>query len=87
MVGFALTALGWLTGSKLGRYVALAGFVVAVAAYALYSAKRSGIESERAKQNLTSLNNLRTRIKTDADIQSLDPVSRRNRLREWARGE
>jgi len=87
MLSFGITALGWLSGSKLGRYTAIALIVGAAIAYALYSARRSGVEAERTKQALKSLKNLRTRIQTDDDIQSLDPVARRKRLREWARGE
>jgi hypothetical protein len=82
-----LKALGWLTGSKLGRYAAIALIVGAAIAYALYSARRSGIKAEQAKQLAKSLNNLRTRIKTDEDISRLEPDARRQRLREWARGE
>lgn len=80
------TVLGFLTGSKIGRWVAIAGIVLVGAAYIIWAAKRSGANAEKAKQVAASLNNLRSRISTNDEIRALSPDARRDELRKWASG-
>ena len=79
MIGIVATLLG----TKLGRYAALALLVAAVIGIALWRARQSGIEKERARQLQQSLENLRTRIKVDDEIASLPKDKRLVRLNRW----
>jgi hypothetical protein len=72
--------LSWLIGSKLGRYVALGLLVSAGVAAIGYSLFAKGVARERARQVAASLENLRSRIKTDDEIERMSAAERRRRL-------
>jgi len=76
--------LSWLTGSKLGRYVAMIGIVAAILGVVGYGLFRRGVDRERARQIAQSLENLRSRIASDDEISHMAPDERRRRLsRAW----
>lgn len=80
-VGF----LAWLSGSWLGRQIALlALFVVAVLLVVarIYSA---GQARERAKQAEATIQAMKNRIAKDDEIRGLTPEQRRERLNPWTR--
>lgn len=73
-----------LVGSRLGRYAALAGVVLAIAAVAALWLVSVGRQRERAAAAARSLDVLRKRIATDDDLARLSPAERRRRLsRDW----
>ena len=78
------TALSWLTGSRLGCYVAAGSILALALGWALYAARQGGVKAEQARQVVLSLNNLRNRIQTDDEISRLGRDARVKRLREWA---
>ena len=82
-----LSLLGWLTGSKIGRYVALGAIAAAALGFLYLRIKASGAEAERLKMLQQSLENLRTRIKVDDEITQLSPDARRERLGRWVRDD
>lgn len=76
--------LTFLTGSKIGRYAAMFVVVASVVGVALYAAFRRGVDRERARQIAQSLENLRSRIASDDEIEAMSPAERRRRLeRAW----
>ncbi|GGE36437.1 hypothetical protein GCM10007276_12430 [Agaricicola taiwanensis] len=75
--------IAWLTGSTVGRYVASGLLIAAVVAVAVWRIFAAGKNAEAAKQIQQSLENLRTRVKTDDEISRLSPDQRRERLRGW----
>jgi hypothetical protein len=81
-----LSALAWLIGSKVGRYLALgllAAATVAVIVARVYSA---GKRDEQLKQTQASLNAVRDKVKSDEAIMRLPASARRKRLLdEWSR--
>lgn len=80
-----IAALGWLTGSALGRKVAFYGLIAVAVGFFLWRVFAAGKAAERAKQLEASLRNLRTRVKVNDEITSLSAPERRERLREWVR--
>ena len=72
--------LSWLIGSKIGRYVAMSLVVAGILGVVGYSLFRRGVDRERARQIAASLENLRSRIATDDEIQRMSPAERRRRL-------
>jgi len=78
-----VTLIASLLGSKLGRYGAIALLMIASVGFMILKAFLVGQAREKAEQNERALKNLRTRINVEDDISKLDPVTRRERLREW----
>lgn len=78
-------ALGWLTGSTVGRYVGIALLAAAGIAIAWRMAVASGERKAELALQQRALDNLRDRIATDDQIARLDPAARRDRLRAWSR--
>ncbi len=77
--------LAWLTGSKLGRYAAVALTAVAAISLALLKAFLAGRAKEKAKQTQASLENLRSRMKTDDEIRTMPRADRAKQLDRWMR--
>lgn len=82
-----MSVIAWLLGSRVGRYIAIAGITLAAIAAMLATASRNGANSERAKQTAKSLAYALQRIKTDDQIDKMSRSDRRERLREWMRNE
>jgi hypothetical protein len=80
-----LAALGWLTGSKIGRIAGIALLAAAGIALAWRMAAASGERRAELALQQRALDNLRDRIATDDQIARLDPAARRERLRRWSR--
>lgn len=73
-----------LTGSRFGRYAAMAAIVAAILGVVAIAIFRRGVERERLRQVSQSLENLRSRIASDDEISTLTPDERRRRLsRAW----
>jgi hypothetical protein len=81
-----LSALAWLVGSKVGRYLALgllAAATVAVIVARVYSA---GKRDEQLKQTQASLDAVRQKVQSDEAIRRLPASERRRKLLdEWSR--
>jgi len=83
-VTFLLSALGWLTGSKVGRWVGIAALAVVAGLIAWRAAVASGERKAALEQAQASLSNLRERVSSDDAISRLPADVRRGRLREWS---
>jgi hypothetical protein len=79
-----LSVVGFLLGSKVGRYLAAGLLIAAVIGIALWRARLSGAEAERAKMLQKTLENIRTRIKVDDEVAKLPADQRLERLNRWA---
>ena len=76
--------LSLITGSRLGRWLAAAALVVSVLAIAAWRLVLIGQARERARHTQASLDNLRTRVRTDEELSRLSADERRRRLaRDW----
>lgn len=76
--------LSFITGSRFGRWLASLGLVLSVLAIVAWRLIAFGQARERARHTQASLDNLRTRIRTDDDLARLAPDERRRRLaRDW----
>ena len=76
-----------LLGSRTGRTVVLVLLALASAAVAVWRIYAAGRANERAKGAQASLDALRKRVKSDDQIASLPAAERRERLRQWMRGD
>lgn len=79
--------LALLIPSKVRRTALWVGggmLAIALAAWRLVSAGR---KSERARQEAQSLDNLRSRERTENEVDRLDDDARRKRLSGWVRDE
>lgn len=81
-----LNVLAWLTGSKVGRYLALGLLAVSVVGVVLLRVYAAGKRDEQLKQTQASLNAVREKVKSDEAIRRLSASERRRRLLdEWSR--
>lgn len=81
-----LSVLGWLIGSKVGRYVALGFLAAATIAATIARVYSAGKRDEQLKQTQASLNAVRDKVKSDEAIMRLPTDVRRKRLLdEWSR--
>lgn len=78
-----LSILGWLIGTKTGRYIALGALISLSVVIVLARVYAAGQAKERARQIEASLRNLRERIKVDDEITSLSVAERGRRLGRW----
>ena len=78
-----LGIVGWLIGSRIGRYFAIGGLIAATLVILYWRIRASGAEAERLKMLQRSLENLRTRVKVDAEIRALPADQRLARLNRW----
>lgn len=85
-----IAALTWLTGSRTGQILALAMLGVAAVALVIWRVFAAGARSEAAKaaadRAKATIDVLSQKVRTDESLRRLDPVARRDRLREWAAG-
>jgi hypothetical protein len=76
---------GWFMGSKVGRYI-VAGVGIAIAVgVTLLKVFNAGKDAERDAQNRDSLENLRERAETDANVDNLGPADLDRRMDRWVR--
>lgn len=80
-----LNILAWLTGSRLGRWLAIGGLATGIVLLALARARRQGRNAERAKAQAETLKQLKDIIHVEKDIEGLSARERRDRLRAWAK--
>jgi len=82
-----MNILALLATTRVGQTILwVGGLAVAVGAIAL-RLLAAGRAQERAKQDRASLDNLRSREKTDDEIARLDDRARRERLARWVRND
>ena len=80
-----MTAVAWLVGSKIGRWIAIgaiAGFGVLVMVYAL---ERRGVKKEQARQFARGLKAMRQRIAIDENVRKMPIDDVRRELAGWMR--
>lgn len=81
-----LSALAWLVGSKVGRFVALFFLAASVVGVVILRVYAAGKRDEQLKQTQASLNAVREKVKSDEAIRRLPANERRRRLLdEWSR--
>ena len=84
-----LGIVGWLCGSRIGRWLALVVLVVVAAgAAALWLVARGRGQAEqraRLEAAMAATAALATRVAVDRGLHDLPPAARRERLRAWAR--
>lgn len=84
MIPFANIAL-WFATSKTGQAIA-AGFAVAGAVgIAVLKVFNAGKSAERAREDRQSLENLRSRAKTNDEVSTLGSTDLDKRLSKWVR--
>lgn len=75
----------WFATSKTGRVIAAAGALALAIGFALLKAFGAGKESERVAQDRQSLENIRERQATDAEVEGLGHADVDQRLDRWVR--
>lgn len=81
-----LSVLAWLTGSKVGRYIALGLLAVSVVGVVVLRVYAAGKRDEQLKQAQASLSAVRDKVKSDEAIRRLSASERRRKLlNEWSR--
>lgn len=81
-----LSALAWLVGSKVGRYLALGLLALATVAVIVARVYSAGKRDEQLKATQASLDAVRQKVKSDEAIRRLPASERRRRLLdEWSR--
>lgn len=80
-----IAALGWLLGSKIGRWGAFALMVVLLAGLALAAASRSGQRAEQAKAAAARIKSLQTALRANNDITQMSADERRAYVSRWLR--
>ena len=73
----------WFATSKTGRIIAAVGGALLAIGVALLKAFNDGRQAERAKQDQQSLDNLRSRTESDAEINTLNRDDLIRRARRW----
>lgn len=83
-MGRLMWLLSLVTGSRIGRWLASLGLVLSVLAVVAWRLVAFGQARERARHTQASLDNLRTRVRTDEELSRLSADERRRRLaRDW----
>lgn len=81
--------LGWLVGSKIGRYAALAALGAGLIAVLAWMLMAKGAAAERAKNEAATaaktISVLLEKVKVDESIRAMSPAARRQRLRDYAK--
>lgn len=81
--------IGWLVGSKIGRYVAVAALAAALIAVSAWWLMAKGAAAEKAKNEaaiaVKTINVLLEKVKVDEGIRAMPPAARRQRLRDYAK--
>ena len=80
-----MSVLAFLTGSRIGRYVALALLGAALLFFTWRYIRARGAEAERLKSVTRTLSVIKDKVEHDEEIGGLPADERRRRLREWAR--
>lgn len=80
-----ISVLGLLTGSAIGRKLALYGMIAFGVLLVVWRIFAAGKAAERAKQSQAALKALRTRVTVDDQISKLSAPERRDALRKWVR--
>lgn len=83
---FFPTIASTLITTKAGRTVLIVLLVIAAVLIILAKVFAAGRAKEIARQKEQSLENLRSRVKTDDEIRGLPADERKRRLQQWSRG-
>jgi hypothetical protein len=75
----------WFLTSKVGRTIAAGAGIALAVGIAVLKVFSAGKAAERARQDQQSLENLRSRAKTDDEVRNLDVVDFNKRLDRWVR--
>jgi hypothetical protein len=75
----------WFLTSKTGRAIAAIGALTLAIGFAVLKAFSAGKESERIAQDRQSLDNIRERQATDAEVEGLGHADVDQRLDRWMR--
>lgn len=81
------TIIAWFATSKAGRFIAAAFALLFAIGIAVLKVFNAGKASERQRQDQQSLENLRSRARTDDEISTLTPDELGSRLDRWVRPE
>ena len=73
--------LAWLTGSSIGRYVAIAGIVALAVAYVVVRSYFAGRNSVKVKQQKQLIEKMKKGLEIDAEVNRM---SRADRERYWS---
>lgn len=76
----------WLTGSRIGQYVAMLVLIIALMSIAITLIYKKGYNASVANDRFKSLANALERINTDAKLEELTSDQRRAALNIWMRG-
>lgn len=83
-----IAALTWLTGSRLGQYVAGALLLTLVVSVAIWRIFAAGKNAARIDAIQESVNAFAKRVSTDNDLERMSAVERRQRLQQhWTVAE
>jgi hypothetical protein len=75
----------WFATSKTGRAIAAALGVAVAIGVAVLKVFEAGRKSERVEQDRQTLDNMRSRAETDAEIENLGPADLDERAKRWMR--
>jgi uncharacterized membrane protein YraQ (UPF0718 family) len=84
MISFASIA-AWFVTSKVGRAIAAGAAIALAIGIAVLKVFSAGKDAERARQDRQSLENLRSRAKTDDEVHRLSDSDLNKRLDRWVR--
>lgn len=86
MFSFASIA-AWFVTSKTGRMVAAGAALALAVGVAVLKVFSAGKNAERARQDQQSLENMRSRAGSDAEIDNLGHADLDERARRWMRND
>jgi hypothetical protein len=81
----AFRALGWLTGSKAGRWLSVGLLLTAGALLILMRARRGGYDARAREEDAARVRGIVERVKTDEYIRKMGARDRADALRRWVR--
>ena len=85
MISLFLNVGGWLVGSRTGRQLLIVMLALASASVLMWRVFAAGKAAQKSADTQRTLDIVRQRVQSDAEISSLSAAARRERLRQWVR--
>jgi len=87
MLNMGLGLVSNMLGSKWGRGTIGIALVLFVVGLVVWKAFQSGVNKEKADASIRIVENLRTKLEVDKELQAMPADARRDALRKWVRND
>lgn len=85
MLNLGLGVLSNFLGSKWGRGSVGVILILVVTGLVVWKAFQAGVSKEKIDAQIRTVDNLRTKLEVDKELQSMPADARRDALRKWVR--